>query len=160
MEQNKNSNLITLLGLILTAVLLEGLLIWTITPHNDMEDIDDIGCVVEKFDNNESTDAYDNMDATDADDEAMLTIESPSPINYDIMSSRRLTDEDLSYLTKEELRIARNEIYARHGYIFKSNDLKEYFSNTSWYQPVSSDATQLAMNEYERYNIDFIKRHE
>lgn len=164
MEPNNKTKLITLLCLIITAVLLEGVLIWAITPHSEnnhmAEGLEDLGCVPEEGDYNESEDAYVNMDATDANDESMLTIESPSPIDYGILSTRRLTEEDLSYLMKEELRIARNEIYARHGYIFKSNDLKEYFSNTSWYQPVFSDASQFDLNEYERYNVEFIKSHE
>lgn len=43
------------------------------------------------------------------------------------------TKEELPELTQEELRIARNEIYARHGRTFKSDDLNQYFTGKSWY---------------------------
>lgn len=43
------------------------------------------------------------------------------------------TKEELSELTQGELRIARNEIYARHGRTFKSDDLNQYFTGKSWY---------------------------
>ncbi|MEH6938000.1 YARHG domain-containing protein [Bacillus sp. JJ664] len=70
----------------------------------------------------------------------------------------KLTDEVLGNLSTNELSIARNEIYARHGYIFKSSDLNKYFSTKSWYNP---DPTYNgALNETEKYNINFIKSKE
>jgi hypothetical protein len=53
-------------------------------------------------------------------------------------------------------------IYARHGYKFKRADLRDYFSQFSWYQPVSGDANAAIgqMSNIERYNVDFIKAHE
>lgn len=70
----------------------------------------------------------------------------------------KLTDEVLGKLSTNELSLARNEIYARHGYIFKSSDLNKYFSTKSWYNP---DPTYNgALNEIEKYNINFIKSKE
>lgn len=43
------------------------------------------------------------------------------------LSKHRLSGSDLSSYTKSELRILRNSIFAKHGYIFKSEDLKMYF---------------------------------
>ena len=34
-----------------------------------------------------------------------------------------------------ELEIMRNEIYARHGWVFNRRDLQDYFGRQSWYQP-------------------------
>jgi hypothetical protein len=42
-------------------------------------------------------------------------------------------NQDLSSKTVEELRILRNTIAARYGYLFMSSDLRYYFYNTSWY---------------------------
>lgn len=53
-------------------------------------------------------------------------------------SSRYLTEEDLAGLTEEEIFLARNEIYARHGYIFNDAALSDYFNSKSWYQPTVS----------------------
>lgn len=79
-----------------------------------------------------------------------------------ILSERKLTPSDLAGKTKKELEILRNMIYARNGYRFKRNDLYSYFSRFSWYQPTTSDAaiSYNKMTSIERYNIDFIKKHE
>ncbi|MGF6953462.1 putative nucleic acid-binding Zn-ribbon protein [Neobacillus sp. B4I6] len=66
-----------------------------------------------------------------------------------------VSEEDIANLTKGQLRIARNEIYARHGYVFKSQDLQAYFSSKSWYHPDPSFDGSL--NEVEKENVDFIK---
>ena len=50
-------------------------------------------------------------------------------------STVRLTRDDLQGLSKEQLRLARNEIYARYGVKFGPEDLQEYFGSKSWYIP-------------------------
>jgi len=52
--------------------------------------------------------------------------------------TEKLTRADLEGLTKEQLRLARNEIYARHGMIFGVEDLDHYFATKSWYKPTVS----------------------
>lgn len=73
-------------------------------------------------------------------------------------SERYFTAEELSGLSKEQLRLARNEIYARHGYRFGSEDLMQYFSEKSWYYPndLSMEAIGASMNIYEKQNIQLI----
>ena len=56
---------------------------------------------------------------------------------------------------RESLRLARNEIYARHGHIFKDPDLRAYFSARSWYAPL---AKETPLSAVERYNVDLIQR--
>jgi YARHG domain len=73
-------------------------------------------------------------------------------------NTMKLTDEVLGKLSTNELSIARNEIYARHGYIFKSSDLNKYFSTKPWYNPDPTYNGEL--NEIEKYNINFIKSKE
>lgn len=64
---------------------------------------------------------------------------------------------ELSELTREELRLARNEIYARHGRKFKSDDLNRYFSERSWYQasvePDQFDDSVLSQNEKDNLKV-------
>ncbi|MBM7870385.1 hypothetical protein JOC70_001870 [Clostridium pascui] len=50
-------------------------------------------------------------------------------------STRELSVYDLKNLTKYELGIARNEIYARHGYVFSQEPFKSYFQGKDWYVP-------------------------
>lgn len=52
---------------------------------------------------------------------------------YAIVSERKLTEEDLKDMSKEELAILRNTIYAKHGYIFKKKEFVEHFNSQDWY---------------------------
>ncbi len=73
--------------------------------------------------------------------------------------SRYYGEDELSSWTQETLRYARNEIYARHGYIFESEDLQDYFESQSWYEGTiqSSDFDYDILNAYEKANIEMIK---
>lgn len=79
-----------------------------------------------------------------------------------VLSERKLSEEDLSDKTKSELEIMRNSIYARYGYKFKREDLFNHFSQYSWYNPTTSDMETIynMMNDNEKFNVDFIKKHE
>lgn len=70
-----------------------------------------------------------------------------------------LDEDELWTKTKEELRLARNEIYARHGVIFGVEDLDSYFRSKSWYRPLMTlsdfmDSMELSM--VEEGNISLI----
>ena len=69
----------------------------------------------------------------------------------------KTTLEYLEQRSKLELFIARNEIYARHGYIFKKKNLSKYFSSKEWYRPKKS---KIRLNAVEVYNVKLIKRAE
>ncbi|MCD7734179.1 MAG: YARHG domain-containing protein [Clostridiales bacterium] len=77
-------------------------------------------------------------------------------------SSRYLSESELYGLTALECRIARNEIYARHGMIFTTDEMKEYFGSKSWYQGTveSADFDISVFNEYELANIELIVAYE
>jgi hypothetical protein len=67
---------------------------------------------------------------------------------------RALTRADVAHLSPGELRIARNEIFARHGRIFVSADLRAYFVKRSWYHPV---APEVKISALEEQNVQFIR---
>lgn len=67
--------------------------------------------------------------------------------------------DHLSFFTKDELRIMRNAFYARHGYVFKSTDLKDYFAGMEWYRP-NYLFTEDMLTIDERKNIELIMREE
>ena len=76
-------------------------------------------------------------------------------------ASEKLLESDLATLSKENLALARNEIYARHGYIFKSEPFKNYFDSKSWYKSNTSFKGQKEeFNAVETYNINLITKHE
>ena len=74
-------------------------------------------------------------------------------------STRLLSESELYGLDQDTLKLARNEIYARHGYIFKSDELMSYFSAKSWYVPqYDSDQDVYAqLNDIEKQKLDMIK---
>ncbi|OOM16454.1 YARHG domain-containing protein [Clostridium saccharobutylicum] len=72
-----------------------------------------------------------------------------------------LMEDDLRGKTKDELALARNEIFARHGYVFTDETYKKYFSSKSWYTPNSSyDGSDSALNQYEIANYKVIQNWE
>jgi hypothetical protein len=90
----------------------------------------------------------------------------PTPIEGLLPSSsdRELTSSDLEGLSKTQLTLARNEIFARHGRPFKDAFLQAHFSSFSWYKP---DATYVIpeddnrrLNSVEQRNVDLIRQTE
>ena len=80
-------------------------------------------------------------------------------------SSVLLTQSDISGLTLQELNYARNEIFARHGRRFSSQELQQYFDSKSWYNgtisPEDFDANYTGtLSEVEKKNIDLLKAEE
>ncbi len=75
-------------------------------------------------------------------------------------STAYLTESDLTGLTAEELQMAINEIYARHGRKFNKDSVQEYFNSKSWYVgTVDPDAFDTSvLNTYETTNIELLLR--
>lgn len=77
-----------------------------------------------------------------------------------------LFETDKKYYTKEEfenepmlvIHLAKNEIYARHGYTFADKDLYNYFMGCIWYSPTcdSTNFDDSIFNEYERANLEIL----
>ena len=70
-------------------------------------------------------------------------------------NSQYLTKADLSHLSENQLMLARNELYARHGYIFNTPEIKSYFESKSWYYPsIPSDQwSDSCLSDVEKANI-------
>ncbi|MEN1761725.1 S-layer homology domain-containing protein [Anoxynatronum sibiricum] len=66
---------------------------------------------------------------------------------------------DIESLTMEELRLARNEIFARHGYAFKSEDLQQYFKQKEWYS-INDSYREDLLSDIEKKNAEFILEYE
>lgn len=77
-----------------------------------------------------------------------------------------LTKSDLSGMSKSEINLAKNELYARHGRKFKSKELQEYFESKDWYVPKYSPkqwdkkGDTFFFNKYEIKNRDLLKKYE
>lgn len=81
------------------------------------------------------------------------------------ISSRYIDESELYNYSAAELRLIRNEIFALHGRIFNSQDLRDYFSQKSWYVPMYApedfDANMFYyLNDYEEANLNVILNYE
>ena len=81
------------------------------------------------------------------------------------ISSRYIDESELYNYSAGQLRLIRNEIFALHGRIFRSQDLRDYFSQKSWYVPTydpdNFDANMFDyLNDYEAANLKVILNYE
>lgn len=76
--------------------------------------------------------------------------------------SRYVLKSELQGLTAEECRLARNEIYARHGRRFDDEYLQAYFGSKEWYTPTMDpdEFEESLLNSYEIANRDLIVEYE
>ena len=78
------------------------------------------------------------------------------PGRFSFASKRPLTKDELNDYSKRELRIMRNEIFARYGYIFNTKDIKTYFNKKKWYEPSKNNIDKY-LSDLEKDNIKLIK---
>jgi hypothetical protein len=77
-------------------------------------------------------------------------------------SERPIRPGELESLSLGELELMRNEIYARHGWIFRRADLRNYFESQPWYRPRSDNAyysnrqVEAELSPLERRNLRII----
>lgn len=68
---------------------------------------------------------------------------------------RYLSEQEVAALSLQAVCYAKNEIYARHGRMFASQELQEYFGEKSWYTGIikPEDFSDQVFNKYEQANI-------
>lgn len=77
-----------------------------------------------------------------------------------------LSKSDLKGMTKSQINLAKNELYARHGRMFQREDLQEYFDGCSWYTPEYTPeewdeyGDSYFFNEYEIANRNLLNKQE
>lgn len=71
-------------------------------------------------------------------------------------------EEECDGLTALECKIAKNEIYARHGRKFKDESLQNYFDSCSWYSGTvePDDFTEDMLSDIELSNLQMITSYE
>jgi len=71
-------------------------------------------------------------------------------------NTRYLTEGELWGYTREALRYIRNEILARHGYVFGDNKFGRYFSTKDWY--VAGGYEKAILTGLEWDNVDLLHK--
>lgn len=83
-------------------------------------------------------------------------VSDPSSYLLSDSNIRKIDYYEVSHWSKECLALARNEIYARHGYNFEKENYKQVFAIKEWYTPLYT-LDQIVLSEVEKYNITFLE---
>lgn len=75
---------------------------------------------------------------------------------------RYLQESDLEGFGAEELKLARNELYARYGRRFNDEALQAYFDEKDWYEGIYSpeEFPEDLLSDIVKFNRDFIVEYE
>jgi len=74
-------------------------------------------------------------------------------------SKQLLTKEQVENMTKADIFVLRNSIYARHGFAFHLPALRDYFGYMGWYVPVRT-SIEHELSDTEIKNIELLMRYE
>ena len=97
----------------------------------------------------------DDSSASDNAEAAEVAMEDPNGYILPDSDSRKLKKSDLAGMTAQQLSYAKNEIYARHGHVFKSSELQDYFNEKDWYEE-NDDFKDEDLSKKEAENTKFI----
>ena len=115
------------------------------------------GTQTETVNTNTDTATNDDTEVTQTVANSKIDIDNVNEIMNQVLSGN---ESILKNYTPFELRIIRNTIYAEKGYIFQSEDLKNYFEEKSWYQGSISNESQISLTAREKEFINTVKRYE
>jgi hypothetical protein len=113
-------------------------------------------------------DSYDPRQLTDIERRNMTAIDAAqkkqrnaavSPGDMEHFQKTALSEEMLRGLGLYELRLLRNEIYARRGRQFRTEWIAQHFYSQLWYEP-REDMTEPELSEIERKNVETIVKYE
>ena len=97
----------------------------------------------------------DDSSASDNAEAAEVAMEDSNGYILPDSASRKLKKSDLAGITAQQLSYAKNEIYARHGRVFKSSELQDYFNEKDWYEE-NDDFKDEDLSKKEAENTKFI----
>jgi hypothetical protein len=82
-----------------------------------------------------------------------------APGDIELFENKLITEAMLRGLSLHELRLLRNEIYARHGRVFKTLWLQQYFGGQAWYDP-NEDFKDEEVAGVDKTNVETIVAYE
>ena len=81
------------------------------------------------------------------------------PGDMEFFENKALTEEMLHGLSLHELRLLRNEVYARHGRMFRAEWLQQYFFFQPWYAP-DENFKDEELSGTDKLNVETIVKYE
>ena len=173
--------LLVIIMLVMTVVAIGGTAIWfVLDDYHSPEDIkaeyqaaseslsEDWESVPEDIDGQEEVEEFSVAETQQEETENKAEELQDAQAEYILSDSDKkyLTDSDVEGLSLRELNYARNEIYARHGRMFKSDELQSYFDSKSWYTAryeagdFDDNYSGNMLNAYEKKNAEFLREKE
>lgn len=132
---------------------------------------DDIPWLQQYFDERywyKPADKYDPQQLTDIERKNLNTIVAAhkklrrvalSPGDMELFENKLLSERMLHGLSLHELRLLRNEVYARHGRMFRTGWLQQYFGSQPWYDP-SEEFKDEELSGSDKQNVELIVAYE
>ena len=121
-----------------------------VKPQNSDDYIQDVS--LDEFSIGGSSD---DSSASDNAEAAEVAMQDSNGYILPDSNSRKLKKSDLAGMTAQQLSYAKNEIYARHGRVFKSSELQDYFNEKDWYEE-NDDFKDEDLSKKEAENTEFI----
>jgi hypothetical protein len=81
-----------------------------------------------------------------------IAVEDRNPLEDPTVLDRPVSEAQLADLSRRDLRILRNTIFARHGRPFKSEILQQYFAQKEWYK-VDKSYKDTDLTDVDKANI-------
>lgn len=105
------------------------------------------GLISDNSDDNQNSNSSENNNSDNSSDDS-----------YSYNTSY-ISQSEVKNMSREELNLAINEIYARRGRIFDDPTLSAYFNSKDWYTPkytASEFSKNVTFNEYEQANLQLL----
>ncbi len=129
--------------------------------YNDYDDGEYYGD--EESQSSENTGNGENSESSESGDNNRRSRGGAEPENTSYSQYKNntsyMSQSEVNNMSRSELNLALNEIYARRGRIFNNSSLSSYFNAQSWYTPKYSEeefAEKVTFNDYENKNIQMI----
>ena len=111
---------------------------------------------------------YDPKSLSAVEEKNLLTIEAAqkksrklalAPGDMELFENKLISTQMLHGLSLNELRLLRNEVYARHGRQFQAEWLQQYFFSQPWYQP-DTNFKDEELSGPDKQNVETIVAYE
>ena len=167
-EKSKSYFTTIIISFLILIIISSGIFIWHLLSNNNIDNKDnDLTELnnIEYYDPNKNNEVNSPLPTAppESTHEIIPTIvpnETQIDSEYIFPSDKEyITENYLSTQTKEIVALMRNEIYARHGYIFKTEEYINYFSSKPWYQS-NPNFNDSMLSEIEKTNRDTISAYE
>lgn len=116
----------------------------------------EISCHVEVIVNGDEEEATSSPSTSQAEDYIAYLPETNAS---SVFPTYYLSESEVAAMDAEQIQFLINQIYAKNGYVFRTQSIQNYFSQMPWYVAVSNDTSRLSMSSLDRSNLNLLVRY-